>query len=175
MSIEVLKQALAALKEYGSHFPYCTQYPTYTRPELEPPCGCGFDMATATLRKAIEQAEKQEPVAQCTNSDSWNCKYCRKTKNCEALKDSRNFGTPPQREWVGLTEEEMFSMWLKASKATPKNPSWSRHIRFWKAIEAKLKEKNPHGWQSVANPTEWLDDLRGGKDEGKNKDLCDND
>jgi hypothetical protein len=28
-----------------------------------------------------------------------------------------------------------------------------------------LKEKNAHGWQSVANPTEYLDDLRGGADE----------
>jgi len=27
------------------------------------------------------------------------------------------------------------------------------------------KEKNAHGWQSVANPTEYLDDLRGGADE----------
>jgi uncharacterized protein RhaS with RHS repeats len=33
-------------------------------------------------------------VAQCTNSDSWNCKYCRKTETCEALKDPRNFGAP---------------------------------------------------------------------------------
>lgn len=32
--------------------------------------------------------------AQCTNSDSWNCKYCAKNTNCDALKDSRNFGKP---------------------------------------------------------------------------------
>lgn len=36
---------------------------------------------------------KAEP-AQCTNEDSWNCKYCRKTETCEALADKRNFGTP---------------------------------------------------------------------------------
>lgn len=30
----------------------------------------------------------------CTNEDSWNCKYCRKTETCEALKDPRNFGEP---------------------------------------------------------------------------------
>lgn len=37
------------------------------------------------------------PIAQtanCTNEDSWNCKYCRKTETCDALKDERNFGTP---------------------------------------------------------------------------------
>jgi hypothetical protein len=34
-------------------------------------------------------------VAQCANSDTWNCKYCRKTETCEALEDPRNFATPP--------------------------------------------------------------------------------
>ena len=29
--------------------------------------------------------------AECTNSDTWNCKYCRKTQTCEALNDPRNF------------------------------------------------------------------------------------
>lgn len=36
------------------------------------------------------------PVAECTNEDSWNCKYCRKTETCAALKDERNFGAPPK-------------------------------------------------------------------------------
>lgn len=39
-------------------------------------------------------AEPSAPVAQCTNEDSWNCKYCRNTESCEALKDPRNFGKP---------------------------------------------------------------------------------
>jgi hypothetical protein len=54
---------------------------------------------------------EQEPVAQCTNSDTWNCKYCRRTETCEALKDSRNFGEPAKREieqepesWMGITD-----------------------------------------------------------------------
>lgn len=33
-----------------------------------------------------------DQVAQCTNGDQWNCKYCRKTETCEAIKDPRNFG-----------------------------------------------------------------------------------
>ena len=51
--------------------------------------------------KALEEALKQEqgePVAQCTNSDTWNCKYCRKTETCKALKDQRNFGQPKQEQ-----------------------------------------------------------------------------
>jgi hypothetical protein len=42
-----------------------------------------------------EPAPVQGPVAECTNSDTWNCKYCRKTETCAALKDPRNFATPP--------------------------------------------------------------------------------
>lgn len=61
-------------------------------------------------RKILETAyyaqPEQEPVAHCTNSDKWNCKYCRKTETCEALKDSRNFGEP-SKPWVGLTDEEI--------------------------------------------------------------------
>lgn len=39
-------------------------------------------------------AEPSAPAAKCTNEDSWNCKYCRNTESCEALKDPRNFGEP---------------------------------------------------------------------------------
>lgn len=31
-------------------------------------------------------------AAQCTNADKWNCKYCRKTEECKAINDPRNFG-----------------------------------------------------------------------------------
>lgn len=72
-----------------------------------------------------------EPVAQCTNSDTWNCKYCRKTETCDALKDPRNFA-PPQREWVGLTGEELEEIYQSAGTV---------HFKFAR-IEAKLREKN---------------------------------
>lgn len=38
--------------------------------------------------------ELRDKVEQCTNSDTWNCKYCKKTETCKALKDPRNFGVP---------------------------------------------------------------------------------
>lgn len=43
--------------------------------------------------------------AQCTNSDSWNCKYCKKTNTCEALKDPRNFGQTVDKERVPKEDE----------------------------------------------------------------------
>jgi len=42
----------------------------------------------------------------------------------------------PQREWVGLTEEEIMSL-LPGAVRLP--PGWADTVR---AIEAKLKEKN---------------------------------
>lgn len=43
-------------------------------------------------------AGQDVPVAECTNEDSWNCKYCRKTEVCAALKDERNFGSPQKAD-----------------------------------------------------------------------------
>lgn len=65
-----------------------------------PKCGnCGSGTGQACNDKGCGylesgNGEPSTPVAQCTNEDSWNCKYCRNTKSCEALKDPRNFGGP---------------------------------------------------------------------------------
>ena len=66
------------------------------------------------------------------------------------------YTAPPQREWVGLTDDEI-------DACDPSDECWNL-MDVARAIEAKLKEKNAYGWQSVSNPTEYLDDLRGGKD-----------
>jgi hypothetical protein len=90
-------------------------------------------VAREALATQPAAAQPVQPVAQCTNSDTWNCKYCRKTETCEALEDTRNFATPPaaQRQWVGLTDEEMQALWDRYA-----------HMEMMRAIEAKLKEKN---------------------------------
>jgi hypothetical protein len=46
------------------------------------------------------------------------------------------YTVPPQREWQGLTDEEIMSL-LPGAVRLP--PGWSETVR---AIEAKLKEKN---------------------------------
>ena len=43
--------------------------------------------------------------------------------------------TPPQRTWVGLTDEDVMEVWEKI-----KDGDWA--IDFYDVIEAKLKEKN---------------------------------
>ncbi len=81
---EAARQALKALKHSGA---------ANMRYGME---------AITTLEAALSEDSSrpaqpvQEPVAKCTNSDSWNCKYCRKTESCDALKDTRNFAAPPQ-------------------------------------------------------------------------------
>jgi hypothetical protein len=47
------------------------------------------------------------------------------------------YTTPPQRPWVGLTDGEVVDCW----------PGFAMYVdcaKFWKNIEAKLKEKNEH-------------------------------
>jgi len=63
--------------------------------------------------------------------------------------------TKMMREWVGLTDEDIYAIAKEIGHS---------YFSLARSIEAKLKEKNAYGWQSVANPTEYLDDLRGGAD-----------
>ena len=44
--------------------------------------------------------------------------------------------TPPQRTWVGLTDEEKSELW-EISRA-----AWPRYITYASLAEAKLKERN---------------------------------
>ena len=45
------------------------------------------------------------------------------------------YTAPPKREWVGLSEKEMYKLWLTVDEETDR-------MAFGKAVEAKLKEKN---------------------------------
>jgi uncharacterized UPF0160 family protein len=115
-----------------------------------------FNDRVTALRQAIEQAEKQEPVAWFEYNpdlEAWFLAYHPNTN--PKVKTRPLYTAPPQREWVGLTDEEV-------SETLTEHHGWQQ---FAKAIEAKLKEKNAYGWQSVENPSEYLDELRGGKDE----------
>ena len=54
-------------------------------------------------------------------------------------KVSKDDVTPPKREWVGLTDQEINSVCYKRDWTAP----WT-NTTFARAIEAKLREKN-HG------------------------------
>jgi hypothetical protein len=149
MSIDVMKQALKALERYA---------PQHGHPD-------DMSDAITALRTAIKQAEKQEPVgwehheyrpygapgeirihailvSQYTMPDGslsgdfeWIVNQYREDKN--TIKLIPLYTTPPaaQRQWVGLTDEEMY---LNC-------PNWlsQEQCKAWiQQIEAKLKEKN---------------------------------
>jgi hypothetical protein len=111
--------------------------------------------ALTALREAIEQAEKQEPVACVIDGDlyfhheiDWE-DSAYQDYSVELL-----YAVPPKPEWVGLTDEEIdevqelayrslrqHKMRIRGQQITPAdNADW--HIVC--AVEAKLKEKN-HG------------------------------
>ena len=96
---------------------------------------------TATsLRQAIAEAEKQEPVAYVTGVYAGRFTYA-PIKASVVLPVGMAFYTHPQpkREWVGLTDEE------RQEVVNKKWWDWEDAFdieSFARAIEAKLKEKN---------------------------------
>jgi hypothetical protein len=115
----------------------------------------GNDISGMLNRKndLIEQAEKQEPVGEIVKA--FSDLYAVHIPVMPPV-GTKLYTSPPQREWVGLTDEEITELFC--------NYDGSQFPAFARAIQAKLKEKNAYGWQSVSNPTEYLDELRGGTD-----------
>jgi len=114
MTIEVMKQALEALE--STHDVGCNK----------------TDEAIASLRQAIEKAEKKEPK-------KWVEVECPLCGEMAVAHTHPVLTTPqPQREWVGLTDEEIA---LVCSECAASAHNWN-DISFARAIEAKLKDKN---------------------------------
>ena len=65
--------------------------------------------------------------------------YCERdqTEKVEAV-----FSAQPQREWVGLTDAEIYSEGGEHEKFAKNGNEWFDRGSFARAIEAKLKEKN---------------------------------
>jgi hypothetical protein len=61
---------------------------------------CLDEVTRLNAEKELAALREQVPVAECTNEDSWNCKYCNKTNSCLALKDDRNFAAPVAKQVV---------------------------------------------------------------------------
>ena len=126
MSIEAMKQALEALDRCGSE--------NYSL-ERE---------AIESLRQAIEQAEKQEPygwVSQHTVKGPYEWQFNKELSGVyrdNAISILPVYTTPQQREWVGLTDEEIALVCGECAASAYRHDD----ISYARAIEAKLKEKN---------------------------------
>ena len=79
--------------------------------------------AITAIKEALAQPE-QEPVA-------WEQFYPDIGKPQLTHPPQGIYYTPPQRTWVGLTDEEMQDLWDRYA-----------HMEMMRAIEAKLKDKN---------------------------------
>jgi hypothetical protein len=77
------------------------------------------------MQEALETFEAYASVHQWVNARSLEVMY--------ALRDRL---AQPEREWVGLTDEEIKERWIASYAALP------RYACFASEIEAKLKEKN---------------------------------
>ena len=137
---EALKLALEALDKYG--FAPCDKEEDWQ----------GFKRAIAAIKEALAQPE-QEPVA-------WQVMVENESLKEFPIKDMAHdwcvhqklsgfyhaywirplYTTPPQRTWVGLTDEEIAEIedGYIVDYRIPAGCGWN----FAKDIEAKLKEKN---------------------------------
>ena len=119
MSIEAMKMALEAMEN--------SRVFVTTREKIKHPEGTEwYDERIHALRAAIEQANKQEPVA-------WMWSDGTTTSDPDRADGTWSPLYTAQRQWVGLTEEEIYQIGLD----TPIGAT-----NFARAIEAKLKEKN---------------------------------
>lgn len=98
--------------------------------------------AIEAVEQAIKDAEKQEPVAwriYGQHIDTYpfteNPDYAKKYNGVPL------YAAPPQKEWVGLTDDEIEAIADTIPIDEMVGPTtW--HIKLSRAIEAKLKEKN---------------------------------
>ena len=105
---------------------------------------CSFAVEIESLRAALAQPE-QEPVAWMTHHEppmifptrSEALLYCEEHEVPVPL-----YTAPPQREWVGLTDEEIEIMGNKVANENLIGLVPNFRVRFARVIEAKLKEKN---------------------------------
>lgn len=80
------------------------------------------------LDACISAAEQpQAQPTKCTNSDQWNCKYCEKSHDYDALNDERNFGTPV-KPLPELSEDKILRIWQIELGKTRKVDSNSRSL-----------------------------------------------
>jgi len=78
--------------------------------------------------------EEQQITADCPN-----CEYHRQRAQRWREEAYKQAGHPlPEREWVGLTDDEMKKTWYEMQNIM----GWYSFQEIAQAIEAKLKEKN---------------------------------
>ena len=131
--IEVLKQALEALERSVA-----TCYDQYAHQQVMSQPNHFINQTITSLRQAIKELESQEPVAYINVEKrilEWAKLTSWETPTVVNLPKIPLYIHPPQRTWVGLTDEEITSVEYN-------NHPLNGIRSYARAIEAKLKEKN---------------------------------
>ena len=140
MSIDAMKKAHKALLSAAN----CIEYEEIAE---------DLKQEARDLRQAIAQAEKQEPYAYIYKTNgAFGVHMSLKYAEYNGRYPDKNipvYTAPPQREWVGLTDEEITELFCDYDAI--------QFPKFVRTVEVKLREKNAYGLQSVNNPSEWLD------------------
>jgi hypothetical protein len=134
MSIEAMKQALNAMLNFESVIVNSTSVHKLNGEDV-------FGNEILALEQAIEQAEKPVGYLFDFEIDGELVKDWFVMREHAIEPTAQNirplYAAPPQREWVGLTDEEIRSICDENYIMLG-----AYAVDFMKAIEAKLKEKN---------------------------------
>ena len=122
---QALELALKALEEFGEHYNWCHQFPTYASPEEYPPCNCGYDKAITAIKEALAQPE-QEPVAWTEKVGGIGFKEPMPNANYKVTAT-----IAPQRK--PLTDDEIAEFAERMEASDPTDSFWRE---FARAIEA---------------------------------------
>jgi hypothetical protein len=88
---------------------------------------------------------EQEPVAWMVRDQVDGCRYPSALKNPAGSINGESqplYTAPPQREWVGLTDEEMSEIYNKNYDKYDTDMTYMDFFMVQREVEAKLKEKN---------------------------------
>ena len=108
------------------------KYPTVTLPRDSEALKAAADL--------LAQPE-QEPVATLDDLEQEIYENTRQFVSRDVMEWmlKRYYTTPPQRTWVGLTDEEIADCAEKMEASDPTDSFWRE---FFRGLEAKLKDKN---------------------------------
>ena len=98
----------------------------------------GYQSKRAAAQDKLAQPA-QEPVVFCMHwQDRWGCNHYVDPKEPHPVNAKPLYTHPPQRTWVGLTDEDMKKSWYDMENIM----GWYSFQEVARAIEAKLKERN---------------------------------
>jgi hypothetical protein len=105
--------------------------------------GSIYEKAIAALKERLTQPE-QEPVAWMYINTDGECEQIEYGEPFDDPSTTPLYTTPPQRTWVGLTDEDIGDAYVAWD-----DTNGASFADFARAIEAKLKQKNGYAEENT--------------------------